>query len=635
MSAPLPESAHLVVWLRKNAFGFAAAFLFAVIAVDGLISFHELVTVTDRFRASRSSDNIVEEMNEALGALRDAETGQRGYLLTGRAGYLQPYDDGRARVAHHLERLQILTFSNPVQRPRVLILRQTVEAKLNELAGTITRYRTDGPQAALQMVMTNEGNDLMMNIRRLTAELTNHERQTRSIHRASAIASSDHAALMIALTSAIAALLLLITLSQIARATRAEQDARERAEAAYAAETEARLASDRANRVKDEFIATVSHELRTPLTAILGWSRILVDECQSELMQEGLRTIQSCASAQAKLIEDLLDVSRIMSGKMRLSIRTIDMAEVIRAGVDSVRPAAEARGIALNLHLDDQIRVSADPDRLQQIVWNLVSNAVKFTPRGGRIDVRLQRTDSKAVLSVQDSGEGIDPDFLPHAFDAFRQADASKARIHKGLGLGLSIVSNLVQAHGGTVAVSSAGKGQGATFSVVLPIMPFTRGEAVAEPRVTVRAPQDDDEWPIVMPHADALAGMTILAVDDHRPTLDLLAFVLRAAGATVVPATNAADGYELLSRSKPDIVLSDVGMPGEDGLAFIARVRRLSSERGGDVPAIALTAYVRQDDRDKVLSSGFQAYLAKPIEPMVLVSSILEVTSNTKGIET
>ena len=627
-----------IMWLRKHVFVFAAAFLFAVIAGNGLIAYLELGTVVDRFRASRKSDNILEEVNETLGALRDAETGQRGYLLTGRAAYLQPYQDGRANAARHLEQLRILAAADPIRAQRVVILRQAVEAKLNELDATVTRYRSDGPQAALQMVLTDQGNDLMMRIRGLAAELTNQEQMTRAMQRASATTSGERAGVMIAVTHAAAALLLLLTFSQIGRAARAERDARERAEAAYAAETEARRMSESANRIKDEFIATVSHELRTPLTAILGWSRILVNECQSDLLQEGLQTIQSCASAQAKLIDDLLDVSRITSGKMRLSIRTIGMAEVIRAGVDSVRPAAEARGVALHLHLDDEIRVSADPDRLQQIVWNLVSNAVKFTPRGGRIDVRLRRTDSQAVLSVQDSGEGIDADFLPHVFDAFRQADASKARVHKGLGLGLSIVSNLVQAHGGTVAVSSGGKGEGATFSVTLPIMPFTRGEAVAEPSAAIHASRDHDEWPIVMPRADALAGMTILAVDDHRPTLDLLAFVLRAAGATVVPAIDADDGYRLLQLSKPDVVLSDVGMPGEDGLTFIGRVRRLSPERGGDVPAVALTAYVRQDDRDKVLSSGFQAYLSKPIEPMALVSSILEVASpqlTMKGLQT
>jgi signal transduction histidine kinase/CheY-like chemotaxis protein len=613
MRAPLPDSAHLVTWLRKNAFGFAAAFLFAVIAVDGLISFHELVTVIERFRASRNSDSIIEELNEALGALKDAESGQRGYLLTGREAYLQPYDEGRARVAQHLGQLGILMVTDPVRGPRTRTLHAAFGAKLNELDGTIAHYRSHGPRAALGMVMTNQGNDLMMDIRRLASEWTAQERQARAIHRASATTAGKRAAMMIGVTSAIAALLLLVTLSQIARATRAERDARARAEAACAAETEARLTSESANRIKDEFIATVSHELRTPLTAILGWSRILVNECQSELLQEGLRTIQSCASAQAKLIDDMLDVSRIMSGKMRLSIRTIDMAEIIRAGVDSVRPAAEAKGVELHLDVDDQLRVSADPDRIQQIVWNLVSNAVKFTPRGGRIDVRLRRTDSQSVLSVEDSGEGIDPDFLPHVFDAFRQADASKARVHKGLGLGLSIVSNLVQAHGGTVTVRSGGKGRGATFSVALPIMPFTRGEAVAEPSAAILASYDHDEWPIVMPQADALAGMTIIAVDDHRPTLDLLAFVLRAAGATVIPATNAVDGYNLMSRSKPDVGLSDVGMPGEDGLTFIGRIRRLSPERGGDVPAVALTAYVRQDDRDKVLSSGSRRISPSP----------------------
>ncbi|MEA2572410.1 MAG: hypothetical protein QOI24_4411 [Acidobacteriota bacterium] len=586
---------QLPVWLRRQAFVLAAAFLFAVIAVNGLISSHELVMVTDRFRASRNSDSIVEEMNEALGALRDAESGQRGYLLTGRSGYLQPYYDGRARVEKHIERLRILTAADPVQHPRVVNLRDAVETKLNELAGTIARYRTDGPQAALGMVMTNQGNDLMMHVRSLAAELMKQERTTRATQRASATSSSERAARMIMLTSAVAALLLLITLLQIDRATRAERDARERSESA--------------NRIKDEFIATVSHELRTPLTAILGWSRILIDERRSELLSEGLRTIESCAAVQARLIDDLLDVSRIMSGKMRLSIRTIDLAEVTRAGVDSVRTAADAKGVELRLDLDEQIRVSADPDRMQQVVWNLVSNAVKFTPRGGRINVRLQRTDSQAVIVVQDSGEGIGADFLPHVFDPFRQADASKARVHKGLGLGLSIVNYLVQAHGGTVRATSAGRGEGATFRVSLPIMPFARNEAVAK---------SSD-----MPHADALAGMTILAVDDHRPTLDLVSFVMRSAGATVVAATNAADGYTLLSRTKPDVLLSDIGMPGEDGFTFISKVRRSS-----DVPAIALTAYVRQDDRDKVLSSGFQAYLAKPIEPNELVTSILALAA-------
>jgi signal transduction histidine kinase len=621
------ESSRLRPWLRKHAFVFAAALLFAVIAVDGLISFNELSTVIGRFRASRDSDNALDELNEALGALRDAESGQRGYLLTGRATYLDPYYDGRARVQRHLQRLRTLTAANPVQRPRVTILGQTVDAKLNELAGTIERRRTAGPQAALQLVMTNQGNDLMTRVRTLARQLMDEERQTRATRRASAAASSKRATAMIGLTSVIAALLLLVTLVQIARANRAERDARERAEAAYAAETQARLASESANRIKDEFIATVSHELRTPLTAILGWSSILVNECPSDLLQEGLRTIQSCASAQAKLIDDLLDVSRIMSGKMRLSIRTIDLAVVARAGIDSVRPAAQAKGVELNFCVDDDLRVSADPDRLQQIVWNLVSNAVKFTPGGGRIDVRLRRTDSQAVIAVRDSGEGIEPGFLPHVFDPFRQADASKARVHKGLGLGLSIVKNLAQAHGGTVAVSSPGKGEGATFTVSLPIMPFIRGDGSAgTPHAAMSS--NDDDWPILMPKADSLAGLTILAVDDHRPTLDLLTLVLRAAGAAVTPATSAAEGYRLLSRSRPDVVLSDVGMPGEDGPTFIARVRRLPPEQGGNVPAIALTAYVRQDDRDTILSSGFQAYLTKPIEPMALVDSILEVTS-------
>lgn len=622
------ELARLQTWLRKQAFVFTAAFLFFVIAADGFVSVKELSTVIDRFGTARNSDNILDALGETLGALRDTEDAQRGYLLTGRPEYRQSYDASRANVNRRVDQLQVLTAGDAAQRAQIQMFGQAIDAKLNELAEAMGRYRAQGPPSALQIVMTtNQSNELMMRIRSLAVDLMNREQQTRSVQRALAATSGKRAAAMIMLTTFIAALLLLVTLVQIVRANRAEHVARERAEAAYGAETQARRTSESANRLKDEFLATVSHELRTPLTAILGWSEILVNERQPELMEEGLRTIQSCARAQSKLIEDLLDISRIMSGKMRLSIRTIDLAGVTRAGVDSVRPAADAKGVNLHVDLDEGIRVSADADRMQQIVWNLVSNAVKFTARGGRIDVHLRRTDSHAVISVQDSGEGIDPDFLPHVFDPFRQADASKARIHKGLGLGLSIVSHIAQAHGGTVSVVSAGKGQGATFSMTLPIMPFTRGEAAGAPSGAIAA-RDEDEWPIVLPKKDALTGLTILAVDDHRPTLDLLTFVLTSAGATVISAMNASDACRLLVHSRPDVVLSDIGLPDEDGLAFIARVRALPAAEGGEVPAIALTAYVRQDDRDKVLSSGFQRYLAKPVEPIVLISSILDVAS-------
>jgi signal transduction histidine kinase/ActR/RegA family two-component response regulator len=505
------------------------------------------------------------------------------------------------------------------------LLRANLEEKLQELGNSLTIYRAGGPQAALAVVITARSTALMANIRRAAAELVGDLQKNRLRRHAQAAESSERAGVMIVSTSLIAALLLVMTFVQIGRATRAEHAARERAEASYAAEIKARMASEEANRVKDDFIATVSHELRTPLTAILGWSQVLIGSADPDLLKEGLDTIRGCALAQKRLIEDLLDVSRIMSGKMRLSMQTIDLAHVARAGVDTVRPAAEAKGVHLTVEAEDPLRIAGDPDRLQQVIWNLVSNAVKFTRRGGSITVRVERKESQAVISVSDSGEGIEPDFLPHIFEPFRQADASKARVHKGLGLGLSIVKNLVEAHGGRVTVSSDGKGHGTTFRVSLPITPFTPCQQCPDaPNAAFKI--EDEDLQIELPGRDALSGVAVLVVDDHKPTLDLLTSVLRHSGATVHAASNAAEGYASLRKFQPDVLVSDIGMPEEDGLTLIARIRALPQNAGGKTPAIALTAYVRDDDRQHVLRSGFQAYLAKPIEPTTLVDTILAV---------
>ncbi|HEV7572188.1 MAG TPA: ATP-binding protein [Thermoanaerobaculia bacterium] len=615
----------LRIWTRDNTVAIAATVLFIVIAVNGLISFREVTTVVEKFEAVRRSSNTLAELGDTISPLRDAGAGERTFLLTGRSEYLEPYFAARPVIDIHLRRLELLVADDAAQRARVRDLRVRIDAKLNDLDKTLTTYRSRGRQAALQEAMSDPGNDPMLAIRRVEAEIQRKEVQTRSTQRMAATMSSEKAQRMVALTSMVAVLMLLLTLAQIGQTTRAEHTARERAEAAHAAEIKARVASDAANRVKDDFIASVSHELRTPLTAILGWSKILTATTDPEEMKEGLQAIHSCASTQKKLIDDLLDVSRITSGKLRLSIRTINVAEVTRAGVDSVRPAAQAKGIEVAIHVDERIRMAADPDRLQQIIWNLVSNAVKFTPRGGSINVRIQRSDSRAIIEVNDSGEGIVAEFLPHVFEPFRQADASKAREHKGLGLGLSIVKSLVEAHGGTISVSSAGKGEGTTFRVALPIMPFTRdGAEGSDPA----GGSTEDHWPIVLPDGDALAGLTILVVDDHPPTLDLLTSVLQHCSAKVLATASAAEGLRLLTTLRPDVLLSDIGMPQEDGFAFINNVRQLPRERGGQTPAIALTAYVRDDDRAKVLSSGFQMYLAKPIDPLALVAAIREVAA-------
>ena len=376
-----------------------------------------------------------------------------------------------------------------------------------------------------------------------------------------------------------------------------------------------------ANRLKDEFLATVSHELRTPLTAILGWASMLrKTEFDRQTAQNALETIERSARAQSQIIDDLLDVSRIVTGKLRLDVRQVEPSSFIDAAVESVRPAAEAKGVRLSKALDTgPTTLSGDPARLQQVVWNLLTNAVKFTPRGGRVEIRLAREGSNVEISVSDSGAGIKPEFLPYVFDRFRQADSSTTRRHGGLGLGLAIVRHLVELHGGTVRAESAGEGEGSTFTVTLPVA-AVYGRAADEARAaqtSLRAPAASDECP------EEIAGLKILVVDDEEDTRDLLRVVLGGHGAEVLTAATAREALELAARAKPDVLISDIGMPDEDGFELIRRVRELPAESGGGVPAIALTAYARAEDRLRVLRSGYQMHVPKPVEMAELLTVI------------
>jgi PAS domain S-box-containing protein len=376
-----------------------------------------------------------------------------------------------------------------------------------------------------------------------------------------------------------------------------------------------------ANRLKDEFLATVSHELRTPLTAILGWASMLrKTEFDRQTAQSALETIERNARAQSQIIEDLLDVSRIVTGKLRLDVRQVEPASFIDAAVESVRPAAEAKGVRLSKALDTgPVALSGDPARLQQVTWNLLTNAIKFTPRGGRVEVRLARVSSNVEMTVSDTGAGIKPEFLPYVFDRFRQADSSTTRRHGGLGLGLSIVRHLVELHGGTVRAESAGEGQGSTFTVTLPVAPFYRkasGEVrAAHTRAEARGAVEDCP--------EEIAGLKILVVDDEEDTRNLLSVALGECGAEVLTAGTAREALEHAARTIPDVLISDIGMPDEDGFELIRMVRELPAESGGGVPAIALTAYARAEDRLRVLRSGYQMHVAKPVEMAELLAVI------------
>jgi CheY-like chemotaxis protein/nitrogen-specific signal transduction histidine kinase len=389
----------------------------------------------------------------------------------------------------------------------------------------------------------------------------------------------------------------------------------------YAREQELRQKAEEANRVKDEFLSTVSHELRTPLNAILGWTWLLSSgKLDDESRARAVATIERNARSQSQIIDDLLDVSRIITGKLRLQIEPVDLIQIIDAALDSIRPAADAKEIVIERRLDPgAAQAKGDPHRLQQIVWNLLSNAVKFTPRGGRVEVGLARWRSQTEIRVTDTGMGISPAFLSHVFDRFRQADSSSTRSHGGLGLGLAIVRHLVELHGGTVDARSDGDGRGATFLVRLPV-PATTFTAAPEP-APARAALADVA-------SQELEGVNILLVDDEPDTREVMPAVLERFGARVSVAASAAEAMTLLQRSGADVLVADIGMPGEDGYSLIGRVRALTGSVR-DLPAIALTAYAGEADRRRAMEAGFHLHLAKPVEPAELVSAVAALTQS------
>jgi PAS domain S-box-containing protein len=394
-------------------------------------------------------------------------------------------------------------------------------------------------------------------------------------------------------------------------------------------EKEARLEAETANRLKDEFLSTLSHELRTPLTAIIGWSKLLIDgEVEPEKRPKALEIIVRNARFQAHLIDDLLEVSRIITGKLRLEFSSCDLRPVIEAVVESLRPTAEAKAVRLELLLEPDVAlVYGDVDRLRQVIWNLLSNAVKFTPRNGSVAVKLQRTESQVVIAVRDSGEGIKRDFLPHVFERFSQSDGSTTREHGGLGLGLAIVRHLVELHGGTVRAESPGERLGSTFVVTLPLMEAA-GSQIQRPTF-----QGDDlvvAEPRRVAHSPSLAGLRLLIVDDELDFRELVTVMLGRYGAVVKTAASASEALVYVENWNPDVLIADIGMRDEDGYGFIRKVRALSSEKGGSTPALALTAYTREDDRLRALSAGYQIHLAKPITGPELAVAVANIAGRS-----
>ena len=402
-----------------------------------------------------------------------------------------------------------------------------------------------------------------------------------------------------------------------------KQVERERAEL-LAREQAARAEAEAASRAKDDFLTTLSHELRTPLNAVYGWAAML----QSGRMDESTKAkaidaIMRNANIQVQLIDDLLDVSRIASGKLRLELQNVEPATVIGAAVDAVRPAALAKGIRIDV-IPEALPgpIVGDPNRLQQVMWNLLSNAVKFTPREGRVAVHLRRVHSHLEITVSDTGSGIAPDFLPYVFERFRQGDSSSTRPHGGLGLGLTLVKHLVELHGGTVTADSPGAGKGATFTVKLPI------SAALLPAGSTALSLRTGSPPLPAASRVRLDGIRVLVVDDDADGLVLLTAMLDRAGASVEVGRSAAQGFDLLKAAPPDVLISDIEMPDEDGYGLIRRIRALDPGRGGRIPAIALTAYGRREDRLRAIAAGFSMHVPKPVDPVELVTIVASLAS-------
>jgi PAS domain S-box-containing protein len=397
------------------------------------------------------------------------------------------------------------------------------------------------------------------------------------------------------------------------------------------AERAARAEAERASRLKDDFLTTLSHELRTPLNAIVGWSHLLErGHADPQMLAEGLSAIARNARAQTQLIEDLLDMSRIVTGKLRLEHRPLAPAAVVLAALESVRPAAQAKGVHLEHALDPASGpVAGDPHRLQQAVWNLLTNAIKFTPAGGTVRVTLAFAGPNLELAVADTGQGIRPEFLPHLFERFRQADGSTTRRHGGLGIGLALVKEIVHLHGGDVRATSPGQGQGATFVITLPAIPEPRPDLDADAVGLHPAPANAADQPaahFTLP-AVSLADLRILLVDDDPDSVTIARAVLLDRGGSVTVASSAAEALDLLRRDRPDVLVSDIGMPGHDGYQLIRWVRALPPDQGGRTPAVALTAFARPDDRRRALVAGYQSHVVKPVHPEELVAVIASLT--------
>jgi signal transduction histidine kinase/ActR/RegA family two-component response regulator len=609
----------------------ALAFIVALSAIlsIGFVSYTELSTLANSSASVQRSYDVLQTLDDLDAAITDSEANQRGFQLTRDPSYLTQYDAAVAQIRLAVTELRRLCANEPSTATAVSELSRLATGQLDDLQRTVHASET-GDRATLDHLAEGADAQVMTAFRRFSAELDVIQRgllEMRRQEEQAARTTSEGVLIGTILLSLIfvgAAALISRRFDERRRQLEKEVAERRRAEeyreALLVSERAARAEAERATRLKDEFVATLSHELRTPLNAIVGWASILRNDRRATSVAQGMEVIERNAKAQAQMIEDLLDMSRIVSGKLRIDLQLIDPAAVLKAAVASIRPSADVKEIALHAAVEPVGHIDSDAGRLQQIIWNLLTNAIKFTPRKGTVRVGLKQLDGYVEIAVSDTGQGIPPEFLPYVFDRFRQADASTTRRHGGLGLGLSIVKSLVEMHKGTVRANSDGEGKGATFTVRLPLarsQPFT----VSSLFKTDHSGEPDEL---------TLRGLRVLVVDDEPDARALTRRVLEERGAHVVTVGSALEALAVVgSDVAPSVVVSDIGMPDQDGYDLIRKMRALPG-LAGRIPAVALTALARTEDRQRALLAGYQTHVSKPVDPEELVAVIANVTDVT-----
>jgi signal transduction histidine kinase/CheY-like chemotaxis protein len=586
--------------------------LLAILAI-GFVSYTELSVLANSSARVQRSYDVLQTLHDLNTSLTDTETNQRGFLLTQDTTYLDQYDAAIAQIGLALTELRRLSSSEPSTGDAIGHLAQLAGDKLDEMQQAIHLIQRGEHLGAPAEFTTGPGRQIMEDFRREALELEVDQRELLELHR-----RREYRARLSSEGVLVATILLSLLFVGAAALISRRFDERFRSERA------ARSEAERATRLKDEFVATMSHELRTPLNAIVGWASILRQDRSPKTVAQGVEVIDRNAKLQARMVEDLLDMSRILSGKLAMELQRTDLAAVIDAAIAGVQPSADAKHVRLHTAVEHTRPVNGDPGRLQQVLWNLLTNAIKFTPANGMVTVFVREVDRQGTrnveISVTDTGQGIDPSFLPFVFERFRQADASTTRRHGGLGLGLSIVKSLVEMHQGTVEVQSPGEGQGSTFIVCLPL---AEGHQTAEVPPDAFATSEND--------ASSLAGLCILVVDDEADARTLARRVLEKCGAEVVAVGSAAEGLEAMDGTHGvSVVVTDIGMPDRDGYDFIKDMRAIPGA-AGRVPAIALTALARDEDRKRTLLAGYQVHISKPVDPAELVMVIATLAGRGK----